>query len=136
MIVFTPDIIDSPVEEVERILGAPIEIYELGVGEAEEVPDGGQERCYQVGRYTIYVVFDRDGIAHGLQVTDGLLDAGYGLDEWPEIFARIGVNLVEFPDIVAPAARRWTNAYGYYIMVAAESVYGTVWTVRIYKLPD
>jgi hypothetical protein len=135
LIVFTPDIIGTAIEEIERTLGAPFEIYELGIGEVEEVPEGGQERGYQVAGYTIYVTFDKNGIAHGLQVADGLLDDGYSLDDWPTVLARIGVDFVGLPDIVAPAARRWTNAYGYAIMVAAESIDGTVWTVRIYEIP-
>jgi hypothetical protein len=136
LIVFTPDIIGSPMQDIERMLGAPTEVYDLAIGEVEEVPDGGQERGYQAGGYTIYVTYDKDGIAHGLQVTDGLLEDGYSLDDWPTVLARIGVDFVGLPDIVAPAARRWSNAYGYAIMIAAESIDGTVWTVRIYELAD
>ena len=136
LIVFTPEIIGSDIGEVEQDLGAPIEIYDLGIGEVEEVPDGGEERGYRVGRYTVYVTFDKDGIAHGIQVADGLVDDGFGLNDWPVVLARIGVDFAGLPNIVAPAARRWTNAYGYAIMVAADSIDGTVWTVRIYELPE
>ncbi|HXF70000.1 MAG TPA: hypothetical protein VNK89_09350 [Thermoflexus sp.] len=135
IIVETAKIIDAPVQQVEAMLGKPIETLSLGIGEVEEVPDGGESRTYRVGKYTIWVNYDKNGIAKGLQIVDGLLDDGYSLDQWGVILARIGVDFVGLPDIEAPAARRWTNAHGYAIMIAANKVGGKVWTVRIYKIP-
>lgn len=135
IIVETAKIIDAPVQQVESMLGSSTETLSLGIGEAEEVPDGGESRTYQVGKYTIWVTYDKKGIAKGLQIIDGLLDDGYSLDQWGIILTRIGVDFVGLPDIEAPAARRWTNAYGYAIMIAAEKIDGNVWTVRIYKIP-
>ncbi len=135
IIVETAKIIDAPIQQIESMLGSPIESLPLGIGEAEEVPDGGESRTYEVGKYTIWVNYDKQGFAKGLQIVDGLLDDGYSLDQWPIILSRIGVDFVLFPDIEAPAARRWTNAYGYAIMIAANRIDGNVWTVRIYKIP-
>ncbi len=136
VIIETAKIIDTPVQQVEKVLRNSTEIIPLGLGEAEEVPDGGESRTYQVGKYTIWVTYDKKGIAKGLQIVDGLLADGYSLDQWGVILTRIGVNFVELPDVVAPAARRWTNIHGYAIMITAEKIGGNVWTVRIYKIPS
>jgi hypothetical protein len=135
IIVETAKIIDAPVQQVETMLGSSIETLSLGIGAAEEIPGGGESRTYQVDKYTIWVTYDTRGIAKGLQIVDGLLDDGYSLDQWGIILTRIGVDFVRLPDIEAPAARRWTNANGYAIMIAAEKIDGNVWTVRIYKIP-
>ncbi len=135
IIVETAKIIDAPVQQVEAMLGSSTETMSLGIGEVEEVPDGGEMRTYQVSKYTIWVNYDKQGVAKGLQVMDGLLDDGYSLDQWSIILTRIGVDFVGLPDIEAPAARRWTNAYGYAITIAADKIDGNVWSVRIYKIP-
>lgn len=135
IIVETAKIIDAPVQQVESMLGSSTETMSLGIGEVEEVPDGGETRTYQIGKYTIWVNYDKQGVAKGLQIIDGLQDDGYSLDQWSIILTRIGVDFVGLPDIEAPAARRWTNAYGYAIMIAADKIDGNVWTVRIYKIP-
>lgn len=135
VIIETAKIIDASIEQVEAILGSSTETFSLSIGEVEEVPDGGETRTYQVGKYTIWVNYDKKGIAKGLQVIDGLIDDGYSLDEWVLVLDRIGVDFVGLPDIEAPAARRWTDAYGYAIMIAAEKIDGNIWTVRIYKIP-
>jgi hypothetical protein len=135
VIIETAKIIDSPVEKVESILGSSTETLSLGIGDVEEVPDGGESRTYVLGKYTIWVNYDKQMIAKGLQVVEGLENDGYTLDQWPIILERIGVGYVGAPDIVAPAARRWTNAQGYAIMIAANKSGGVVWTVRIYKIP-
>jgi hypothetical protein len=135
IIIETAKIIDAPVQQVEAMLGSSTETMSLGIGEVEEVPDGGETRTYQVGKYKILVNYDKQGVAKGLQIIDGLLDDGYSLDQWSIILKRIGVGFVGLPDIEAPAARRWTNAYGYAIMIVANKIDGNVWTVRIYKIP-
>jgi hypothetical protein len=58
IIVETAKIIDAPVQQVESVLGSSTEIMSLGIGEVEEVPDGGETRTYQVGKYTIWVNYD------------------------------------------------------------------------------
>jgi hypothetical protein len=135
LIVSSPAIIDSSVADVEWLTGSSIEVMPMGIGAAEEIPDGGESRTYKVGRYTVWVNYDRKGVAKGLQVADGLKADGYSLDQWPLVLTRIGVSYAGFPDVQAPAARRWTNASGYAIMIAADKSGGTVWTVRIYKIP-
>jgi len=135
IIVETAKIINASVLQIENMLGSSTETSSLGIGEAEEVPDGGESRTYQVGKYTIWVTYDKKGIGKGLQIVDGLFDDGYSLDQWPIILTRIGVDFVGLPDIEALAARRWTNAHGYAITIAAKGIDGYVWTVRIYKIP-
>jgi hypothetical protein len=79
IIIETSKIIDATVQQVEKILGSSTETIPLYIGDAEEVPDGGETRTYQVGKYTIYINYDKQGIAKGLQIIDGLLDDGYSL---------------------------------------------------------
>ena len=47
--------------------------------------------------------------------------------------AQIGYSIK--PDVEAPAARRWNNVYGYNIAIVSNKINGTVWSVRIYKIP-
>lgn len=134
LIIDTSRVVGSPVLEVEELVGNPTEILAMGIGEVEEIPDGGESRTYQVGKYTVYVNYDKSGIAKGLQVVDGLLEDGYSLDEWPTILSRLRVGHPGFPDVEAAGARRWTNASGYSIMMASMRPDGEIWTVRIYKI--
>jgi hypothetical protein len=135
VIVDTSAVIDAPVKVVEKLLGGPTEIVAMGIGDIEEIPDGGESRTYLVGRYTVWVNYTKTGIAKGLMVEDGLQNDGYSLDQWPLVLGRIGVGFVGSPDVVAPAARNWTNTHGYAIMIVSDSIGGTVATVRIYKIP-
>ena len=128
-------VFDATVAEVEQYLGAPSESFPLGIGEAEEVPDGGESRTYHLGKYEIWVNYDKEGIARGLQVVDGLASDRYMLDDWPTILEGMAVGYAGLPDVEAPAALRWEDASGYFIMIATSSIGGDVWTVRIYKLP-
>jgi hypothetical protein len=129
-------VIGSNFLQLEKFLGAPNEIVPLGIGAAEEVPDGGESRTYKAGKLLLSVTYDKIGIAKGLQIIDGLLENGYSLEHWPLILSRLGMTVVGSPDIVAPAARRWQNYVGYGIMVVANRPYGDVWTVRVYKVPE
>jgi hypothetical protein len=135
LIVETTKIIDASVQQVESMLGNAVETFMLGVGEVEEVPDGGETRTYQVGKYTIRVNYDQQSVAKGLQVIDGLPSEGYSLDQSGIILTRIGIDFVGEPDIETPLERQWTNTNGYAIIIAADKTDGHVWTVRIYKLP-
>jgi len=135
IIIETSKIIDAPVQKVENMLGSSIETLALGIGDSEDVPDGGETRTYQVGKYQIYVDYDKQGIAKGLQIFDGLLDDGYSIDQWPIILTRIGVGSVGLPDIKNPNILQWKNAHGYFIAISTEKAGGNVWTVRIYKIP-
>ena len=135
LIVDTAKIIGAPVSRVEQMLGRPLEVDSFGIGEIAEVPDGGEMRTYQVGKYTLWVAFDKQGKARGVQVIEGLSEDGYSLEQWPIVLERMGVGYVGAPDVEAPAGVRWTNAYGYTIWIATNKIGGDIWTVRIYKLP-
>jgi hypothetical protein len=43
--------------------------------------------------------------------------------------------MIQNPDVVAPAARRWRNVFGYAVMVGASKLHGPIWTVRVYQIP-
>jgi hypothetical protein len=129
-------VIGSNFRQLEKYLGDPTEVVPLGIGAAEEVPDGGESRTYKIEKYSICVTYDKAGVARGLQVIDGLLENGYSLEHWPVILSRLGMTVVSSPDVVAPAARRWKNYVGYGIMIVANRLNGDVWTARVFKLPD
>jgi len=135
LIVDTSKVIGAPVSRVEQMLGRPLEVASFGIGEIAEVPDGGEMRTYQVGKYTLWVAFDKQGKARGVQIIEGLSEDGYSLEQWPIVLERMGVGYVGAPDVKAPAGVRWTNAYGYTIWIATNKIGGDIWTVRIYKLP-
>jgi len=60
VIVETAKIIDAPVQQVEKMLGNSIETFSWGIGEVEEIPDGGEARTYQVGKYKVWVNYDKE----------------------------------------------------------------------------
>jgi hypothetical protein len=113
LIIDASSIFDSAIADIEKKLGQPIDVESMGIGELEEIPNGGQSRVYRLGNYTFYVNYDKKGIALGLQILGGLVEQKYSLDDWPIIFIRLGVMVTKSPDVVAPAARRWTNYLGY-----------------------
>ncbi len=134
LIIDASSIFDSTISDIEKKLGQPIDVESIGIGELEEIPDGGQSRVYRLDSYTFYVNYDKKGIALGLQVLGGLVDQKYGLDDWPIIFIRLGVMTTKSPDIVAPAARRWTNYLGYGMWITTNKDAGFVWTAKIHRL--
>ena len=129
-------VIGSTLFQLEKHLGNPTEVVPLGIGAAEEVHDGGESRTYKIEKYSISVTYDKSGVAKGLQIIDGLLENGYSLEQWPLILSTLGMTVISSPDVEAPAARRWNNYIGYGIMIAANQLYGDVWTVRVFKLPS
>ena len=135
MIVNANKVIGSSASRVAQMLGKPTDTQAFGAGEIAEVPNGGEMRTYQVGKYTIWVAFDKRGIAKGLQVVEGLKEDGYSLNQWPMVLKRMGLGYVGRPDITAPAAVRWTNAGGYTIMIVANKIGGVIWTIKVYQLP-
>ncbi len=134
IIVDATEIIDLPVEEVEKILGEPYNITPLTKNLDAAVPNGGESRDYVMGKYNLWVSYDLNGIARGLQVMDGLLDEGYSLDDWPFVLLRVGMEVVEQPDVEGPVALHWKNAHGYNIFIASDE-YFKIYTVKIYRVP-
>jgi hypothetical protein len=90
LIVNTSQIIDYSISDVERKLGSSTETFPFGIGAVEEAPDGGETRTYIVGKYTIWVNYNKSNIAKGLQIIDGLTADHYTLNQWPVILQRIG----------------------------------------------
>jgi len=99
LIVDSVRIFDASVAEVEQYLGAPSESFPLGIGEVEEVPDGGESRTYHLGKYEIWVNYDTEGLARGLQVVDGLASDRYKLDDWSTILEGIAVGYAGLPNV-------------------------------------
>lgn len=128
-------LIDTHIGQVDELLGQPLLIIPEGIGANEAIPDGGETREYALGRYHINIHFDKQGIARGLQIIEGLLEENYSLDKWPELLSRLGMSVIKEPDIKALAARKWKNYLGYAIDIFASKPNGPVWTVKVYKLP-
>jgi hypothetical protein len=135
LIIDAAAILDSSIADIEKKLGQPFSVDAMGIGELEEIPDGGQSRIYVTEKHTFYVNCDKKGIATGLQVVRGLLEQKYSLDDWPIIFARMGVTVTKYPDIVSKAARRWINYLGYGMWITTDKVDGFVWTIKIHRVP-
>jgi hypothetical protein len=127
--------LDSTTQDVEALLGEPIDVVPLDVGASMAVPGGGESRMYEVGKYLMYVDFNKTGVAKGLLIMGGLTEDGYSLDQWGLVLSRIGVFPVGLPDIVAPAAVAWTNSNGYAIRLAADAIGGDIWSIQFYEIP-
>jgi len=134
MILDVPSILGKKtVTDVEKMLGKPIEVLPIRVGEAPELPDGGESRTYRKDKYEFYLFFDRNGLACGFLLFNGLSDEGYLLDHWGLLMDRFGFAMTAVPDVAAPAARRWFNFSGYKIDISG-AVDGPVHMVQIWKL--
>ena len=72
LILDVPAIMGKSVAQIEGVLGKSIETLPIRVGNADELPDGGESRTYRLGQYAFYLFFDRNGMARGFQLTEGL----------------------------------------------------------------
>lgn len=134
LIVDVAMVMDSPKGDWDRALGEPIAVEALAIGEATEVPDGGESRTYRAGQYELLINFDKAGLAKGVQVVGGLTADNYNLEQWALILRRMGVMVTKQPSHVLPMARRWANYLGYSISIFSNG--NQVWSVKIFKLPD
>ncbi len=131
IIVDTSQVLASSIAGVDQMLGAPFDGFTWYPGDVEQLPAGGSERDYQVGKYQVYVLFDTAGRARGVTVQVGLSSNGYRLDKWPLILSRFGVGYTASPDIIAPRGLHWLYANGYDIQISGQPVD----SFQIYKLP-
>lgn len=131
IIVDTSQVLASSIAGVDQMLGAPFDGFTWYPGDVEQLPAGGSERDYQVGKYQVYVLFDTAGRARGVTVQVGLSSNGYRLDKWPLILSRFGVGYTSSPDIIAPRGLHWLYANGYDIQISGQPVD----SFQIYKLP-
>jgi hypothetical protein len=130
IIINVAEILNKTVAEVEAILGTAT--YVTPNDDNDDILAGGEYRDYEIGKYGFFVSFDRNGIAKGFQIMDGLSDEDYSLDDWGLLLPRFGLVIQSPPDESAPAALYWYDYQGYGIAVAAENMNGTpVWTVQI-----
>ncbi|MBT3313357.1 MAG: hypothetical protein HN390_01970 [Anaerolineae bacterium] len=124
------NILGKPVNEVEAIVGSTILVTPND--DNDDNLSGGEYRDYIIGEYSVFVVYDKNGIARVFQVLDGLSDENYSIDEWNLILPKFGVFLSSAPEREAPAAVYWDNYDGYFIAVVASGASGSpVWTVQI-----
>lgn len=139
LIVDVPSILEKSAEEVQHVLGGPVEAFPAGELAA------GEWHVFQVGPYLIDVIFDRTGVAKELSLGasyEGLQEEGYRLDSSVlRLLDRLGMTAhlsQPEPDkeIVSargvPMAWHWYDSNGYLIIVFAEwsSPY-RVWQVQI-----
>ena len=118
-------ILGKPVNEVEAILGSTILITPND--DNDDNLSGGEYRDYEIGKYSVFVAYDKNGIARVFQVMDGLSDENYSLTQWEQILPQFGVYINTPPERTAPLAVYWDNYNGYFIAVAGDPV----WTVQI-----
>jgi len=72
LIVDVPTTIGKSVEEIEGSLGISTEIQPILVGEEIALSNGGESRTYHIGKYSFDLCFDRDGVARGFRLFEGL----------------------------------------------------------------
>ena len=131
LILSVPMILGRSVSQVEAIAGSPFDIVPFDSDTPEL--EGGASRYYDIGKYSVFVDFDRNGVARGFQVWDGLDGDRYSLNEWRTLLPRFGLAVTTPPDRVAGAAMYWNDYQGYKITIAASSSSGRpVWTVQIW----
>lgn len=115
-------ILGKPVIEVEAILGSTTLIT------PNDDDDGDlsfvkEWRDYKIGKYSVFVAYDQNGISRVFQVMDGLSVENYPLTEWKQILAQFGVYVNTPPERTAQFAVYWDNYNGYFIAVAGDPMY-------------
>ena len=118
--VFT--ILGRSVDDVEIILGTSVLVTPNN--DFDDDLAGGEYRDYVLGKYSVFVAYDKNGVARVFQVLDGLSNENYSLDEWKVFLPKFGINVSSRPSREAPAALYWDNYRGYFIAVIASSVKG------------
>jgi hypothetical protein len=119
-------ILGKPVIEVEAVIGSTILITPNDDNDDDNL-SGGEYRDYIIGKYSVFVAYDKNGIARVFQVMDGLSDENYSPTQWKLILPQFGVYIDTPPERTAPLAVYWDNYNGYFIAVAGNPV----WTVQI-----
>ena len=132
LIVNAPAILGAKVAEVEGTLGKPLDIVQIDRGSLPAIPDGGESRTYEIQKYSLYVDYDKTGIAKGVQLFSGLEKHGYALSAWPVALRRVGVDFItKPPDVSALIAVAWTNVNGYAVRVETDAIGGKIWGVWV-----
>ncbi len=122
IIVDVPRIVGASIDAVDGLLGEPDDAFEWYPGSIAQLPLGGSERDYTVRSYTVWVLFDPQGIAKGIIVQVGLAADGYPLDKWPVILSRFGLGYTKAPDFKSSMGLRWNNSNGYTIYMSGVPV--------------
>jgi hypothetical protein len=130
LIVDVSQILNKSVPEVEAILGPTVLI--TANDDNDDPFAGGEYRDYQIGKYSTFVVFDRNGVSKLFQIMDGLSVENYSLEDWESLLPRFGMNVQSSPDKSAPAALYWYDFQEFGIAIIAENINGApVWTVQV-----
>ena len=130
LIIDVTTLIGTPVAQVEQMLGQAILVTPNN--DQSDTLAGGEFRDYMIGKYRACLSFDKNGIARGFQVLEGLIEDDYSLSDWREILPRFGINLPVEPDKTARVALYWYNYNGYGIIISANNMSGRpVWSVQI-----
>lgn len=124
------DILGKSAGEVEQIIGASILVTPND--DYDDKLAGGEYRDYNLGEYTVFIAYDKNGIARVFQVLGGLSNENYSLTQWDLILPKFGLNLDINPSSEAPAALYWDNYHDYFIAVIASNTKGQpVWSIQI-----
>lgn len=129
-IVDVPSVLGKPVAEIENLYGKGFDILPLQIGDPI-VPDGGEARTYRQGKYTLYIFYNKAGIARGMQMVRGLEEDNISLGNWNSLLARFGLGVYQSPERETTDARYWDNFNGYRIAILAAKPNGPVWSVQI-----
>lgn len=120
-------------DEVEGLLGmADDEFVTTSDPDPESPQDVKTWAYYELleGKYEVWVSFDKSGACIKVMMF-GLAQHGYSLDQWDELFPRLGLLIPDAPDKQAPAARIWENESRYFIRVEADGINGKIRFVKV-----
>lgn len=135
-IIDVASIIDFSIQDIEQYVGEALISPKRGIGTSEELPEGGESRTYNHDQYMIDINYDKTGKAKGILIREGLLEQAFTLEHWPLVLSKLGMTVLEQPEVVAPAARLWKNYKGYGIQVrSAGNRSSNIESVRVFKLP-
>lgn len=132
LIVDASKLIGATRPKIELILGKSVNTETMSPGDIDDMPNGGEVRTYQVGIYSVEVDFDSKFNATGFQVTKGLAEENWSLDDWSTLLSRFGLSVSVAPDVSNDKNYIWHNVNGDGILIASETRGGQVWTVRIF----
>ena len=118
--------------EAEVVLGAPALITEMGPGDLEAIPGGGEARDYDYQGVSLSAQYDRNGTLRGMSMGDSFAGdydlAYYGIpmEDWRKVLKAVGLPATESPSTTYPRGYEWQDMDGYRIKMAAD-VDGTWW---------
>lgn len=114
LIIDVPAILGHHLAEVEPQFGQPVATTPIGPGSLQSIPEGGETRMYESGKFVVTLAGDTGGIVRWVSV-EGLDKENYPLRDHRILLQRLNLDPPGEPNRKAAAAVHWDNAGGLYI---------------------